>query len=314
MDCKPLSSKPAGTPRWKTSTIEQQLSHRGGYCNKNMPVISMTIENADGSRTSWLKIGKCQTWLSAAATGVTVGLKRCMIFDTLAGEEAAKPLDVSPKKVVGPAATGEDYDPMDAVECEYIDDTNASPAKASGRAYKRKRPTRDGVASIEVDAVPKCADPKNKARRTVRVLTFNKAIYIERIDVPWLLTYLADEVSCGGVVCGDAGGAAGAGSAIAEPNTDVPGLRIIWDFEKNGWHAKFVSGPLANSAHEFSVSPAKLTEETWNALACKQLVSGAYSMATSSALDKAALAFLTGHCKRILDTQGQQSEPNMASP
>ena len=314
MSSKPTSAKPAGLPNWKPSSFSCSLSHTGGYSNKTMPVVSMSVENAGGKSTSWIKVGKCQTWLSLAATGMSVGLKRCKIFNELSGDDDAKP--PSPDKADGHTATDKEHDPMDDVECEYVDNAADTPTKVSGRSYKRKRPTKDSVVSIEVDVVPKCSAPDNKARKIVKVLTYKQATFIEEVNIPWLLAYLADEVSAGGVVCPDAGGSASSNSANAEPNSDVPGLRIIWDFEAKGWRARFVDGPLAvgDSPDDFIVSPSKLTQESWNALASKNLVAGSLATADPDALEQAALAYLKAHCKAMVSKQCQQSDADAPSP
>ena len=55
------------------------------------------------------------------------------------------------------------------------------------------------------------------------------AICIHKEDLPWLVTYIADEVSFGGVIL-DPGKL---DSAVAEPNSSVPGLHVEWDFQDN---------------------------------------------------------------------------------
>ena len=76
------------------------------------------------------------------------------------------------------------------------------------------------------------------------------------------------------------------------------------------------NGPLdvGDSRDDFIVSPSRLTQESWNALASKNLAAGAFAMADPDALEQAALAYLKAHCKAMVSKQCQQSDANAPSP
>ena len=110
-----------------------------------------------------------------------------------------------------------------------------------------------------------------------------------------MISYIADEAACGGVVL------EGEDSAVAEPNSSVPGVHIEWDFQKGGWSASFVSGPLKGKS--YFTSPHKLSQNAWDALRADDKVHCAFADAGPDDLSDAASLHLEAHCRRILDAE-----------
>ena len=116
---------------------------------------------------------------------------------------------------------------------------SSSPAKGE---KKKARPKRAAslIVTTEVRAVPESDDPANTTQRTVRLLAkAPNQTWLLWTDIDWLVRYVADEVSYGGVVL------AADDSAVAVPNCEVPGLYVAWDFQQDhSWKATFVDGPM----------------------------------------------------------------------
>ena len=98
----------------------------------------------------------------------------------------------------------DDDDPMQMIVCE-ADAEESPPKKASKKAPSPLKPRADQVVSVEVDLVPRAADPTSTAKKSVRVLIEGrqKLVRIHSEDLAWLVAYIADEVSFGGVVDGE---------------------------------------------------------------------------------------------------------------
>ena len=107
------------------------------------------------------------------------------------------------------------------------------------------------VVSVEADLVPRLRFLHGGANiKQVRLLVTMKRdgpkVSIHADDLPWLVAYIADEVGFGGVVQEPE-----EDSAVAEPNSSVPGLRVECDFQAHGpWCAR-LAGPLVCQACGF---------------------------------------------------------------
>ena len=152
------------------------------------------------------------------------------------------------------------------------------------------------IVEVEVDTVPQAADPSSTAKHTVRVMLMNKRrqLYIHEGDLDWLLAYMADEVAYGGVVMN----ADDLGPAVAEPNSRIAGLHIEWDFHREGWGGRFLSGPLVGQ--KFFSKAAAMTSHKWSRLLAHKLVDGSLSTASPDDLDEAAKQYLELHCEGLL--------------
>ena len=133
----------------------------------------------------------------------------------------------------------------------------------SGCALKKKKPyyrpkrIKEKVVSVQMPtrALGRC-DGETKS---VRVLPRSKnSLWMHLGDLPWLVCYVADELSRDGVPDQPEP----ENSAAAVGNCSVAGLSIRWDFSSNdGWEAIWVDGPFKGDVVKSSVSA--LTPAKW---------------------------------------------------
>ena len=87
-------------------------------------------------------------------------------------------------------------------------------------------------------------------------------------------------------------------SAVAEPNSNVEGLRVEWDFQENTWNGEFLSGPLVERV--YTCGPENFTKNKWNRLVTAGRVQGSFEEATGDQIEQACLKFLELHCQTEL--------------
>ena len=284
----PIGPAPSGSLRWKPISLQTSCVFSGGYQNKSyaMDCESVLVSNRE---QVFIKVTKTESWLLAACRGSGYrrgDLKRSSILELLTAKAIA--------------AWGDDEkpsdDPMNDIECAPT--SSDEPIKKKKRQSPIKRAA-DQVASVEVDLVPKAADPKSVATRQVRVLlkTAGKhsVLKVHAEDVPWLVGYIADEVACGGVVQAPGEDLA---STVVDANSDVPGLHVEWDFQHNVWMGEFVSGPMKGQT--CSCGPSKFTSVKWDKLVLANRISGSFAEATPGMVENACLKFLELHCEGVL--------------
>jgi hypothetical protein len=123
-----------------------------------------------------------------------------------------------------------------------------------------------------------------------------RTMWIAETSLEWLLCYITDEVTFGAV---DVSGGESDSQPQHEPNCQVDGLHISWDFQQgpNGaWRAEFVTGPLKGHVSTSMVEQLDMTK--WDAVA----VSGSKSLAESSYDDRktATRRYLASACDAML--------------
>ena len=122
-------------------------------------------------------------------------------------------------------------------------------------------------------------------------------VWLAQSDLEWLVTYIGDEVACGGVEVDEDG------PAVAEPNCDVAGLRIEWDFQSgHSWKADFVKGPCCGQKITSSVD--KMTSEKWEMMAKVHGYTATFEQASFAERKKATRDFLEHHCRERLKNAG----------
>ena len=255
----------------------------------------------DNREELFIKVCKNDTWLLHACRGSGYrkgDLKRSSILTLLADKAALAP---------DGDETEQNSDPMNDVQCDPT--SSGEPPKKKKKSSPIKRAA-DQIVSVEVDLVPKAADPTNVATHKVRVMVKQvgkiKVLRVHADHVPWLVTYIADEVAFGGVVQKPSDNVA---STVVEANCDVPGLHVEWDFQQNVWLGLFLSGPMKGQT--FSCGPAKFTADKWDKLVFEQKVQGSFAEATTEIVEQACLKFLELHCEKVLaanNTFGENSQ------
>ena len=135
-------------------------------------------------------------------------------------------------------------------------DTTQPAKKKRKRAYKHIRP-RDKVVKVTMPELERNANPECTEEREILLLpSSTNGLWMSVENVPWLVSWVASEIATGCVpmFTGDAE------KAKLEPNCDVPGVHIRWDFE-GGWEAVGVSGHFKGKTTKCVVS--NMTAEKW---------------------------------------------------
>ena len=155
------------------------------------------------------------------------------------------------------------------------------------------------------------ADPTSTETVSVRVLARGtQSLWVHTDAIPWLVTYLADEVSLGGVGVD----AEEDNSAVADGG--VEGLRVEWDFHgADLWTGTFVRGPLKGESYVVRVS--SLSEQKW-AIAKASCSDNSYGETFQDANEEqkrdAARCFLVLHCSHLLAQTAVAAAPALESP
>ena len=129
----------------------------------------------------------------------------------------------------------------------------------------------------------------------------HNTIYIDKVHIEWLCSYLADEVGCSGVplLSSAVAGVRVGPSAVAEANCSVPGLYISWNFQSGGsWVGEFLTGPLQTK--KVSTGPTALTSEKFEKVASLRGRTCSFRDASRRELKDAAWDYIEWHCHGLL--------------
>lgn len=294
--------------KWRPVVFADTLCVQGGYlaakrvcCVENQSVVA-TVKSQGAlveRTTTYVKISKNDEWLIKACAGDAAqrgALRRskCIeqIRDLMKNDSPTKAASAV-ADLQSPGNASAVADPMDSLE-EVADDDGAQPSASNSR-YKRQRRKRAELIVIMPDRAP-CAFPKDKAKaKDVHVMADStNQVWLAKEDVPWLLTYIADECGFGGVD-------AEVESAVAEPNCpQVPGLNVEWDWTSNdGYTAQFVVGPLAGD-QRYNVLVSTFTAEKWSAANDIHKYQKSFGEADNDDLKKATYDYLVMQCAKML--------------
>ena len=245
----PYGPAPTYGNDWRSVGFTQVLSVTGGYLKKPMLIESMEVEDE-----MFVKLEKNADWFLKMVGGPKLqkgGLQRTRAIETLRAKSGCG----GPVPQAKTMDAGDD-DPMNALdECIYEGD--ASCALKKKKPYYRPKRIKEKVVSVQMPtrALGRC-DGETKS---VRVLPRSKnSLWMHLGDLPWLVCYVADELSRDGVPDQPEP----ENSAAAVGNCSVAGLSIRWDFSSNdGWEAIWVDGPFKGGVVKSSVSA--LTPAKW---------------------------------------------------
>jgi hypothetical protein len=134
-------------------------------------------------------------------------------------------------------------------------------------------------------------------------------LWIETTYLPWLLTYIADEVSTGSVKLQESAVAGGDScSSQLRANCDMPWVNIRLkpqDGCMNQYVAVFVDGPLKDKTYTSSVD--KFSQKKWDA--CNFAEGPTWDDASPEDVHRATAHFLEVGCARqLLQALGQASD------
>jgi len=234
----------------------------------------------------FVKLDKSAEWLIKAAGGVTAQrgiLRRTTIVEEL--KEKMHGHDAIPVS----ANHDDDDDPMSAL-AEIDEPADAAP-KTKKTRYTRKRKCK--VVDVDMPQCTPARHPDCTSRKTVRLLGVStNQVWLSLPDVPWLLTWLADSVSCGGVPVDPP-------APLAANSPAVAGVNFQWDFA-DSWEAVLLHGPNAGTKIRTCVS--NFTEEKWAAMNAIHNYGVPFDRSTYEQRKAATLHYLEDHCKRMAET------------
>jgi hypothetical protein len=276
--------------RWVHPSLSRTYSIKGGYLNKPLPVETLVLseltgqgvdivppidKDADPLADVFVKLDKSAEWLIKAVGGANAQrgfLRRTMLIEDLKAKMVG---------CVDSIAVADDDDPMGEL-CEV--DT---PTKKKKYTCKRK------WKFVAVD-MPQCEPtrhPDSTERRVVRLLGLStNQVWLPLPDVPWLLTWLADAVSTGGVPTPPA-------SQLLANSPAVAGVNFKWDFvSEDSWEAVIITGP--DKGTKITASVSAFNEDKWNEVDAIHQYGVSFAESTYEQRKAATLHFLEAHCKR----------------
>lgn len=265
---------------WHAVESIPTISFKGGYTTKAEPV-ETTFFSVDGAAIAFVHVSKKLYWLQQMTGG---SLKRAgKVMDDIREAYAMKLKQTyAEAEPAEPAVAGADEDEDPMLQCDgcSVGET-PEPKRQRQRHRATKTPTKPTAKrsgnplTLEMPLFSKSAQPKNPARKTVTVNVRGQRgkgeLWILHSDIPWLLSYLADEVNTGSVIQEPAfaGESAVAGSSLdgPTPNCDVPGLRIRLSPVSGNldeYEALFVDGPIRGTSVTSKVST--MSQAKWDKL------------------------------------------------
>ena len=237
----------------------------------------------------FVKVDKNAEWLMQTVLGTSqkVGLRRTTLLETLRAK--LRPFgSTAAVAVVEDALEYRDVadDPMSALADidDKANDDFVTPTKTN-RRRTCQQVTEVLMPQRDPRSHPDCTDT-----RKVRLLPLGtNSVWIAVADVPWMLTWLADEVESGGV-------APLTDEAVQlETNTSVEGVHIRWSFD-GAWEAIILAGPkkgYTTKSYVAYMSPAKWAQ-------CPQLRDSTFEDSSASERKAATKAFLEWHMRAVL--------------
>ena len=283
----------AGRVKWRAIRMHRTLSFEGGFQTKALPVETFELDNANGVPQDFVHVSKNREWLVKMAGG---NLNRAgAIFDTL--RNALKQSEPSEPDSAVADGLGDEDDPMNK-----MDDVSeiVTPKRKRGQPPKRtpNKSLRRKAMTVTMPMYSPTRYPGNAEDYSVTCVATNRTgkpkLWIAVDDIPWLVTYLADELGTGGVTVDSA-------VAEASPNCKTPGLSIRMKPEGGTltiYEAHFVSGPLAGKRVVTDVK--KFTQEKWEQCTQWSTQTPSVADAATSDVQAAAIHYLEMHMARLL--------------
>lgn len=278
----------------------QQTSFTGGFCNSAVPLETKDVPTSTGHTVQFVKVCKKDKWLHRAVGGDKAGrdiLKRSLLFEELKEKLVAG--EGSPSAAVVPAVGDVDGDdPMSKLGCfdGALKGEVGMKRKSGGKrtAYQSKR-SKNMITTIEMPQFERTRHPSKTEKRFVRLLAWGtNQTYVSINDVEWLVNWLIDEYTSGGVSADDS-------ATALVPNCKAPGVHIRWDFG-GAWEA-IVVGDAPAVPEEQPRTPQKhvksyvsmLTPEKWVTVDKIHRYGFAFEDASPEQLKQATFHYLENH-------------------
>ena len=289
--------------KWTEVTVAVQATVRGGLSNKTHALVTKEISTAMGDVT-FVRLTKGEEWLThcAGGKGTSSGsLTRVAVLrelrQKLADATSDKQLPATPAKdaahapavadhapgIAEPAPAVAEADPMDMLD--DLDANKPAKRKRAVQRYRHLRP-RDKCVNVTMPELERNNHPECMREREVLLLpSATNGLWMAIEHVPWLVSWVASELATGGVplAIGDPT------KDKLEPNCDVPGVHIRWDFD-GGWEAIGVSGYFKGKRTKCVVS--KMTAEKWEVVSTIHRYKVTMANATKKQMEQAAWDYL----------------------
>lgn len=259
------------TKTWKPPTLETTLTFHGGFASQRYPVKVVVVETVDYGTVTFVHCEKNAEWILQASCGVSekASLKRSTLFQELRKKlvdaNAEKARAAEPAVAADDAAARDEDDPMSAIRAIE------TPEKATGKKRKvyTSRRGKNTPQLVRMPAKEPNKYPHSTATHDVLLMPMStNALYVRADDIPWLLTYLADECGPGGSQgvrmlddVDDVEGVLTYGREYDEKECHVPGLGMKWDGQSQTVEATAYSGPHEGKIWKLAME--NFTEDKW---------------------------------------------------
>ena len=318
----PVSAKIDGTRKWHPISVTcDSVIVRGGYSTSGEQAHSITLDDnlqPPGAIRTFVELDKNARWFLKGVGGPKINkgdLKSVEVLTMLRAKlkdreatsrtrGAAVAAPVLSDAVVEPIA---DIDPMD--ELDAITSAQPKPLK-----YRRLS-TYDRRALVETLAVPTrpiCTGRGDGDTTTISVYRLsmsdsrsNARLYLRTDCINWLLAYAADELHYQGVIAPCPVPQSRVGN-----RSDVPGLRLEWEFASHEWACEFVDGPLLGTTRRFPVRD--LTKAQFTEMRSGNKVNAYWSQASPAEKRMATMAIALEWASSVaarVDAQGCDGPP-----
>ncbi len=233
-------------------------------------------------------------------------LRRSKLFDELKQKPNAascKPNISDPAAVA--AMPGPDVDadgPMSLAVIPHGGQEDDRTKKRCGcRSVYRSKRSKSCVTTIEMPEQERTSHPGCKTTRDLKVLAWStNQTWISTDDIDWLVRWVADEVSSGGIPVEDPEPAAG-----LAPNCAAPVIRIRWDFDGAREaivldQEPAVAAQNACTPQETKAFVEKLTPEKWAVVDKVHDCGPTFEDATPDQRKRATYHFLGQHMQGVM--------------
>ncbi len=293
--------------KWHPVSFATTLSFTGGYQNKSFTIETKEIET-HACVTAFVKLEKRAEWLCKAVAGNKANVRDTLKRSQLFAELRDKLTEGSnhPAAVAVPAeqqSAGIDADdPMEALVPLGDDSSIKDNRKRKSRTtvYQPKR-AKSSIVTVDMPDKERTRWPGCKATRKVKLLAAStNSTWIAIDDIEWLIHWLHDEMSTGGVTLEEHDAA---GDITA--NCAAPGVHIRWDFN-GAWEAIIlesdpaVAGDDASTPTKAESFVEKLTPEKWEVVGKIHNYGVAFGEATPKQRKQATFHYLEQHMQQAL--------------
>lgn len=310
---------PINSGKWKEPETQTSLTISGGLHHKSLAVesIDITTNYKTGHAVTYVKLDKNAMWLLKIVGGAAASkgfFKKTTLFEDIRSKylAALAAADDGGDGTVAVAADAvaddEDDDPMNALDCTVGKICSPNPNAVIKKPKGITANSTNRIKELEFPARARCAYPGDSESDTIKVGVIRvgpKSLYIDKLHVSWLCTYLADECGCCGVPLlppAVAGVCTGPSSAVAESNCSVPGLYIRWDFQPAGnssWVGDFVSGPMKGRP-KVAVKPTSMTIDKFDKVKHWRNRKCSFEKASKREIKDASWDYIEWYCNGLL--------------